>query len=231
MRKSYNPIGASGVSTGCGFFESIKRCAGVVLAMLLAVTQVAGGIAHAQIADTEAPVVIHRQAESPGVAGELQTFLARVSDDYEVASVTLFYRQSPVGEFQQIPMRMLLDSLGEYMIAIETDQSEYPGLQYYIEASDTSGNTASRGFSYAPIVLPLEPSAEPLQRGSPAPIITQAPPAPSSGQSEMPSGILMGLGALLVLGVLAGAGGGSGGSTGSGDTVTLTIVSDGPTAN
>ncbi len=212
----------------------LKRVSGYMLAALLALMQIVSGIASAQITDTEAPVVIHRQAESPGVSGELQTFLARVSDDFDIERVTLFYRQSEVGEFQQIPMRMLLDSLGEYMIAIETSISDYPGLQYYIEATDTSGNTASRGYSYAPIVLPLE---RPLERPEPAqqeaPVIAQAPAGSAAGESKFgSSGLLMGVGALLLLGVLAGSGGGSGDTPNpDGDTVTLTIVSDGPTAN
>lgn len=215
----------------------LKRFTALLMAALLGLTQIAVGVASAQITDSDAPVVIHRQAESAGVAGDLQTFLARVSDDFEVSRVTLFYRQSAEGGFQEIPMRSLLDSIGEYMIAIETDISEYPGLQYYIEAEDNSGNTASRGYAYAPIVLPLEaPVAPPVQ-------VTQAPTASQAPTDTAVSKIgtreiLMGLGALVLLGALAGGGGGGGSSDGgtttpppTGDTVTLTIVSDGPSSN
>jgi len=139
--------------------STIKRCLGLSLAVLIGFSQLLAGIASAQVADTEAPVLIHRQADSAGVAGELQTFLARVSDDFEVESVTLYYRQSDDGEYTQIPMRALFDSLDEYMIAVETVESAYGGLQYYIEARDSSGNVTNRGFEYAPIVLPLEPAA------------------------------------------------------------------------
>ena len=213
----------------------LKRATALIMAALLGVTQIAIGVASAQVTDSEAPVVIHRQAESAGVAGELQTFLARVSDDFEIARVTLFYRQSPEGAYQQIPMRSLLDSIGEYMIAIETDISEYPGLQYYIEAEDTAGNTASRGYDYAPIVLPLEtPAATPASVAQ-APVASE-PAASGEAPKISNTGLLMGLGALLLLGALAGGGGGSsegGGTTPppTGDTVTLTIISDGPTGN
>lgn len=201
----------------------LKRMVSVFLAIALGVTQVFYGIASAQVADTEAPVVIHRQAESPGVAGELQTFLARVSDDYEISEVTLFYRQSDGGEFSRIPMRVLLDTLGEYMIAVETSVSDYEGIQYYIEAVDTSGNRTNRGYSYAPIILPLD-----------APIATAAPVAdvaPVAEKGKLPGGLLIGLGALLLLGALAGGGSGSSSPPVDPDTVTLTIVSDGPAAN
>lgn len=201
----------------------LKRMVSVFLAIALGVTQVFYGMASAQVADTEAPVVIHRQAESPGVAGELQTFLARVSDDFEISEVTLFYRQSDSGEFSRIPMRVLLDTLGEYMIAVETSVSDYEGIQYYIEAVDTSGNRTNRGYSYAPIILPLD-----------APIATAAPVAdvaPVAERGKLPGGLLIGLGALLLLGALAGGGSGSSSPPVDPDTVTLTIVSDGPAAN
>lgn len=211
--------------------STIKRCLGLSLAVLIGFSQLLAGIASAQVADTEAPVLIHRQADSAGVAGELQTFLARVSDDFEVESVTLYYRQSDDGEYTQIPMRALFDSLDEYMIAVETVESAYGGLQYYIEARDSSGNVTNRGFEYAPIVLPLEPAAVIADnRPVTEPVATQ-PPAQQSEGGFNSTTVLLGLGALVLLGALAGAGsGGDSGPTPGVDpgTVTLTIITDGP---
>lgn len=208
----------------------------IVLSLSLVLTPVSG--AFAQIDDTEAPVLIHRQIDS-GVAGELQTFLARVSDDFGVSEVVLYYRQSDSGEFNQLNMRPLVDSIGEYMIAIETSQSAYSGLQYYIEAIDMSGNVTNRGFEYAPIVLPLTaPAVATNNDATPAPEIAESPEPGPAAQSEgfdvSPTTILLGLGALLALGALA-AGGSSGedpptdppGTTEPG-TVTLTVISDLP---
>jgi len=110
----------------------LSRAVSTLLVVALTVVQTLAGVASAQIADTEPPVLIHRQAESPGIAGELQTFLARVSDDFNVESVTLFYRQSESAAFTEIDMRPLLDTLGEYMIAVETAIGGYPGMQYYM---------------------------------------------------------------------------------------------------
>jgi hypothetical protein len=214
---------------------TINRYFRLMLAVLIAVSQVASGFAAAQEADTEAPVLIHRQADSAGVAGELQTFLARVSDDFEVESVTLYYRQNDEGGFTQIPMRALFDSLDEYMIAVETVESAYPGLQYYIEARDAAGNMTSRGFEYAPIVLPLEPAAVIADNRPVTTPVAAPPPAPeSSGLSTRT--LIIGLGALVLLGAVAGSaggGGGGGGATdpGTNDTVTLTIITDAPSAN
>lgn len=229
------PHGCKMITSG-KYSNRLRRTLGLALALWMATLQVISGVAMAQIEDSESPVIIHRQADSAGVAGELQTFLARVYDDVEVVDVTLYYRQSAVANFQQIPMRPLLDSLGEYMIAIETSDSEYPGLQYYIEAVDAAGNVTNRGFSYAPIVLPLEKSAEPAAPAgtATAPVIAQAPEASSQGARGFSSqGLLIGLGALVLLGALAGSGGGgdSGGEPGPEPTpgnITLTIISDSP---
>ncbi|MEM7256089.1 MAG: hypothetical protein AAF404_01750 [Pseudomonadota bacterium] len=208
----------------------VRQILGYCLASLIALTQTLSGVAVGQqIEDSEDPVIIHRQADSPGIAGELQTFLARVYDDVEVVEVTLYYRQSETANFQSIPMRPLLDSLGEYMIAVETSLSEYPGLQYYIEALDASGNVTNRGFSYAPIVLPLKPPEAPPAETISEPVIAERS---SSGFSS--SSILMGAAAVLLLGALAGGGGGGdGGGDNNGGTngITLTIISDAPGGN
>ncbi len=195
----------------------------------------------AQSGDAEAPVVIHRQLDS-GIAGELQTFLARVSDDFGVEDVVLYYRQADTGEFQRLPMRPLLDSIGEYMIAVETIPNAYPGLQYYIEAVDAAGNTTNRGFSYAPIVIPLTEQIATAPTAADA-SVTETTSNADSGSFELsPTVVLVGLGALLAVGALVGASGGSDDdgetenpvtpTTPSGpDTVTLTIVSDLPSTN
>lgn len=216
-------------------------------ALALAIALSASHAVYGQANDTEAPVLIHRQIDS-GIAGELQTFLARVSDDFGVEQVVLHYRQSESGRFESIPMRPLLDSIGEYMIAIETSESAYPGLQYYIDAVDAAGNTTNRGYSYAPIVLPLtEPVAvvggeepDPITR----PTATEEVAVEEGGSGINPTLIIVGVGALVALGALAAAAGG-GGDDGGGDTdlvpdnpgttpadtVTLTVISDQPSAN
>jgi len=213
------------------------------LLLCLAVAFSPTGNLFAQVDDTEAPVLIHRQLES-GVAGELQTFLARVSDDFGIARVTVYYRQSDNGAYQSIAMRPLLDSIGEYMIAIETATSEYGGLQYYIEAIDTSGNTTNRGFSYAPIVLPLSQPLAPIATITPErlPALTQSSSSTSSStQPSAPAGleintttVLLGLGALVVLGALASGGSEGGGEPtppGAPNTVRLTITTEQPNVN
>lgn len=227
--------------------KSMHRIGSRLVSVMLSLALVLAPLAQvqAQFDDTEAPVLIHRQLDS-GVAGELQTFLARVSDDFGVSEVTLYYRQSDTGEFNSLNMRPLLDSIGEYMIAIETSISGYAGFQYYIEAVDEAGNRTNRGFEYAPIILPLSPPAPSVTANTtPGPIAqpgTQAaetvPGPQSDGLSIKPTTILLGLGALLAVGALV-AGGSGGGGDDTPDTpdvnpdpstVTITVISDLPTA-
>ncbi len=206
----------------------------ITLSLAIALSPVSGLMAQT---DTEAPVLIHRQIDS-GVAGELQTFLARVSDDYSIENVTLHYRQDDSGEFKILQMRPLIDSIGEYMIAVETERNAYPGMQYFIEATDTSGNKANRGYAYAPIVLPLTAPTT-TNNETPGPIVDVSSPTPtptteSTGLEINPTYILAGLGALIALGALASSGGGDTDPTPTTptpgpNTVTLTIISDVPT--
>ena len=220
--------------------RSISRFVSVFICLSLALTPLAQ--VRAQINDTEAPVLIHRQLDA-GVAGELQTFLARVSDDFSISDVTLYYRQDDTGEFQSLNMRPLIDSIGEYMIAVETSVGDYAGLQYYIEAVDEAGNKTNRGFEYAPIILPLrapEPSIiADTTAGAiiqPDPQVVKTEPVPQSGGFQInPATVLLGVGALLAVGALV-AGGSGGDDTPSEtpdvvtgpDTVTITVISDLP---
>jgi len=200
-------------------------------ALSLAIALSASHAVMAQTNDTEAPVLIHRQIDS-GIAGELQTFLARVSDDFGVEEVVLHYRQGESGRFESIQMRPLLDSIGEYMIAIETSESAFPGLQYYINAVDSSGNTTNRGYSYAPIVLPLT---------APAVVAGSQTPDPVTRPATTDVAVV---GALVALGALAAGLSGGGDDDGEdgeqvptnpgttpAETVTLTVISDQPSSN
>lgn len=170
-----------------------------------------------QAQDTAAPTLIHRPAATGGPAGELQTFVARASDELELRSVTLFYRQGVQSTFQSIEMRRLFDSIDEYMIAIETARGGAPSVEYYIVAKDASGNQRSRGSQRAPLQLNLLPPAT----------LAQSAPASVAGAAPSARSWIIGAAALLAVFALASGGGDSGAA--SGDTVPLTIFS--PTPN
>jgi hypothetical protein len=178
-------------------------------------------LAQAQDIDTQAPTLIYRPAASGGQAGELQTFVARVSDDSDLRSVALYYRQDSTTAFQRIEMRRLFDSIDEYMIAIETSRTAAGPIDYFLEAVDVNGNVQRRGSQTDPLQLTLLPP-DPLAQ-SPTP----ATPAVTSETSPS-RGWIIGIAALLAVAALAG-GGGDASSGGSADTVPLTIFS--PTPN
>jgi len=187
---------------------------------------------HAQQArESEAPVVIHRPSDLPGVAGELQTFSARVYADLGLSSVVLYHRTGSA-EYRGINMRLLYDSFNEYMIALETSAGSAP-IEYFIVATDSGGNLTFRGDQNNPLRLELRPAApgsaitstlpeapQPRPSGTPVPPLEQERPAAGA--------LLLGVGALVLLGALAAGGGDSGGSD---ETITLTIFSPDPSGN
>lgn len=189
------------------------RCLLVVIVSLL--TPI---VSSAQQADAVAPTLVHRPALSGGAVGDLQTFVARVSDDSEF-TVTLHYRQGPSNTFSEIRLRKLADSIDEYMIAIETDRQGGQQLDYYLQATDVAGNVSQRGSASEPLVISLQPPAAVPPRQASAPV---AEPAPNRAALW-----IAGAAAILAVGLLAGSGSSGGGD--SGNNVNLTIFS--PTPN
>lgn len=143
---------------------------------------------------------------------------ATVIDEAGVRQVVLKYRTK--GERHYMQLEMLPDSSPSlFMATIPERDAIDPGVEYFIEATDVSGNTSSRGFSVAPLFLPIEP----LPAGSEAP--TQQA---SSASGSSKKWLWIGLGAALVGGIALSAGGDSGGNTNPADTVPLTVVVTSP---
>ena len=196
----------------------LNRLIKLAVTVLLVVASLA---AQAQLADTQAPTLVYRAATTGGPAGELQTFVARASDESGLRSVALFYRQDPAAAYQRIEMRRLFDSIDEYMIAVETSRTASARIDYYLVATDKAGNLQGRGSLAEPLALELLPPAAPVAQSSPV------ASAPVAEPTTRPVGWI--IGAVALLAVVALAGGGSDSGSNSGDTVPLTIFS--PTPN
>lgn len=191
--------------------------------MLLIVAVVPASVS-AQFKSTDGPVIIHRQLQY-GVAGELQTFIARVSADTDIDSVTLYHRIGSAGSYEPILMRSLVDAIGEYMIAVETPVNTTAAMQYYIEAVDVEGNKRNHAYAFAPFVIPLVQPAAPTPPTGPANVPALAN---NSGGISGPA-LVLGVGAALLLGALAGSESGVENPSGNRAVIPLTIISDQPT--
>ena len=175
--------------------------------------------------DVIPPKVNHEVVETQVDAGKPQTITANVTDNVQVESVSLYYRQIGDSEFKQLVMKQIEFS-DNYAVELDAELLVEPGIEYYIRAEDTAGNTLLRGFTFEPLVLAVG--------AGPGGI-----PAESGGSSEK-AGMLGGISSnkwlwigagVLAVGVLAASGGGGGGGGGSDDadgslTVTTTTPVD-----
>lgn len=178
------------------------------------------------VADFDPPVIDHNVPDSAATAGP-QAISASITDDNDVAAVILNYRLIGDAEYKQATMRSLGGS-EVYMVTLPDYEATDPGIEYYIEARDGSGNTALKGFPISPLTLQIEQAPAPTyaqQEGpasAPAPVAVSEEGSSSSGKKW----IWIGLGAAVLGGLALSAGGGGGG--GGSDNVDLTITANPP---
>jgi len=176
--------------------------------------------------DVIAPRVIHEPIAEFTTAQEPHAIIAQVTDNIGIKSVALFYRRIGDIPYNRISMENLTGTEiyeailpGETMIA--------PGIEYYIEAKDTSGNTLLRGFSFEPLAITLvAPEADRL--GNQALVQSEAVKGTTvekdSGNDKKWIYILLGA---LAVGVIAGASGG-GGDDGDSSSASVSLTADPP---
>ncbi|NND90524.1 MAG: hypothetical protein HKN42_06640 [Granulosicoccus sp.] len=166
----------------------------------------------AQNIDTEPPQIEFKPVRE-GLRGDNQVFAATVTDDQGVDSVFLHHRLQGETIYQNRKMQVL-GSTGIYTATITTSEMD-EAIEYYLEATDLSGNRTLQGFAFDPIERQL------VERQVPA--ATEPVAGSGSGMSTR-SKILYGVLGLLVVGALASAaGGGSSGGTGT-EVVPVTIT-------
>lgn len=160
------------------------------------------------------PEISHEAPIDPVHGIQPRIISATVIDSAGVRQVVLKYRTKGERHYLQLDMSSG-GSPSLFMATIPERDAIDPGVEYFIEATDVSGNTSSRGFSVAPLFL----SIKPLPAGSEAPAQQV-----SSNSGSSKKWLWIGLGALVVGGIALSAGGDSGGNTNSVDTVPLTVV-------
>lgn len=170
--------------------------------------------------DITAPEVSHNPFTDPIVSESDVTIQANVTDNVQVKSVTLFYRIIGEKNYQQLNMKQI-GWTDTYSVLIESVPT--PGIEYFIQAEDTAGNTLLHGYSFSPLVVKAQPSTQPSEAQEMA-VTEAAPEAVAPGEAKKKSSgmkwIWIGLGALAVGAIAAAAGGGGdGGSTDQGTVV------------
>jgi len=217
----------------------VKRTIRSIIVAFISISLIFLPLANASAGDESASAVIDLIApeiSSPNIAQELYTdepanIQAMVTDNEGVKSVTLFYRNIGASDFKSAEMERSTET-DIYSIKL-TDISE-PGVEYYIQATDLSGNAISHGHSIAPltitILLETLPQSDDVAVASANPEdLPQNGLDLEEGSAEKSGGISkwvwIGLGVLLVG---AAAGGGGGGGTTAATTGTVTITGTNP---
>ncbi|MCP4406926.1 MAG: hypothetical protein GY807_04045, partial [Gammaproteobacteria bacterium] len=116
---------------------------------------------------------------------------------------------------------------GIYTTTIPSEDMLAPGIEYYIQAADTAGNTVLRGFDFSPLIILVgSPGLEDAVTEVP-PEETAAKPKEEKKKSGAMKWVLIGVGvaALAGLGIALGGGGGGGGGDGDGDNGSTGILS------
>ncbi len=201
------------------------------LVFLLAVYITLLPVAQAQQGkDVTPPVIKHQPLSEALPLGEPLSISSTVTDDVGVGQVLLFYRTKGRSAYQRAPMRRI-GTTSIYMVTLRGVRE--PGLEYYIQATDLTGNILLEGYDFAPLFVAVaEPGAAPAAAETPqapaaAPAAAQAPPASAttaaaakttSEGSGATKWLWIGLGVLAV-GAVASGGGGGGGGDNTGDVV------------
>ena len=140
-----------------------------------------------------------------------------VTDNVGVKLVTLYYKTIGTEVYKSISMSKIANT-DDYHATISADQILPPGVEYYVQAMDSAGNSVLHGYSFSPLSVKIT-------NGDTANVATTdtipiTPPEEKSSKTWL----WVGLG-VLVLGLAAAAGGGGGGDDGGSVEPTTGTVS------
>ena len=180
--------------------------------------------------DLVAPQITQEIYEQTVAPDSDHRIMVKVTDDFGVKQVTLYYRTIGTGEYQRRTMQRISTS-DNYYATISADEIRQPGIEYYIQAMDLAGNTLLHGADFSPLSVKLEPSATVADTTDATDTMAADLAADTGEKKGVSKWVWIGLGVLAV-GAIAAAGGGGGGDSAApppADTATLSISAPEPT--
>lgn len=112
--------------------------------------------------DLEPPVIMHDPIVGSLKANQPLELQVRITDNHGVFSATLFYRDAGAKEYRSLAMRLSETDDNVFVIEIPGQDIHPPKLEYYIQATDVSGNTVLRGGRLFPLSANVEGGFVPL---------------------------------------------------------------------
>ncbi len=159
--------------------------------------------------------------------GKSHAVSVNVTDNTAVKQVTLYYRVIGTEKYQRKSMKNK-ENTDIYQTTIKADEIKKPGIEYYIQAMDTNGNTLLHGHSFSPLsVKTVDDGA--ILAGSTTGSESAASGATEAAASAEGDSIFtnkwfwIGVGVLALGAAAAGGGSSSSGGGGTPTTATLTI--------
>lgn len=164
----------------------------------------------AQSLDLEPPTLVLEEIEQ-GIVGETQVFTVTAEDEQQLTSVILYHRLDGDSSYASTEM-LPVGTTNIFTASVETTNDDPRDIEYYVQAEDTGGNKAIKGFAFDPLV-----------RDMVADVVATAATtsAPGMGMSRNRK-ILYGALGILAVGFLVSQGGG-GSSSGSATTTTTPV--------
>ncbi len=106
--------------------------------------------------DLIAPQISHEPPQENVRAGSSQQIKATITDNVGIKTVTLFYRHIGSENYKRIQMNKA-DSSDEYVATLGFEETQEPGIEYYIQAVDLAGNALLHGYSFSPLKIGIAP--------------------------------------------------------------------------
>lgn len=101
----------------------------------------------------DAPSITHQGFSRPQARGKPLAIEATITAAAGVGKAQVFCRSAGGGDFMALPMAPVEDDL--YRAMVPDWLLAGPGLEYYIEVTDSNGRTASQGFRGFPLQVLL----------------------------------------------------------------------------
>ena len=196
------------------FFRAFIKV--LVLTFLITNIAQADQFALPAVTDMTAPVVVQSNYATNIEAGEDHQILVTVTDNIAIKSVTLFHRDIGSNEYQAKTMHNIVGT-DNYATTVSADQLNIDGIEYYIQATDSSDNTLLHGYAFSPIIIPIKHQVVDTQSA------VSTEPKLTLKKEKSYKWLWIGLGTLAVGAIAAGGGGGGGDDSGGNKEPSIVI--------
>lgn len=110
--------------------------------------------------DVSPPKIDHTPIGDTHEKGAPLTIHATISDNTGVKEVTLFYRSKGMTEYRPLTMHLSDQESNRFVATIQASEVTSSKVEYYIQATDTNGNTVLRAGRLFPLSVAIEQSGE-----------------------------------------------------------------------